>query len=172
LTNFPQHRFLPNLNVYLACVFGLSFLFSSGVIGIAPRAIVYALAGVVAVIAGQNPFSVLRIAFWFYYFLFAIVLGIVWLVAGLSPRFPVSKREHRYRLGHWLLRCTNVVGIVGLIATFLDQRALHEAATPEQIAHASATFYRPIVITLTIVLVCAPMALYMVWSSRQRPEPD
>jgi hypothetical protein len=164
--------FLPNLNVYLACVFGLSFVFSSGVIGIAPMAIVYALAGVITVILGQDPFSVLRYAFWFYYYLFAIVLGIVWINVGLSPAIRLPERERRYRLGHWLLSGTNIVGIVGLIATVLHQRSRYEPTTPDRLAHATEVFDRPIIVAMTIVLVCAPIGLFMIWSSRRRTEPD
>jgi hypothetical protein len=168
-----ERMFLPNLNVYLTCVFGLSFLFSGTVITALPRAVFgYALLKVTAAMGQVDLDFITRVTFWFYYGFFALVLGIFWLTMGLSPRIRLPEWERRYRLGHLFLSGANILGIMGVVAVVLHQRSLRYAITPNQIPYASLLDHQPINVAIAIMLICAPVGLFMVWSSRQRPEPD
>jgi hypothetical protein len=131
----------------------------------------YALLKVTAAMDHVDLDFITRVVFWYYY-CFAIVLGIVWLIVGLSPRIRLPERERRDRLRHLFLIGTNILGIIGFLTVLLHQRSLRYAITPNQIPYASELDHQPINVAMAIMLICAPMGLYMVWSSRQRPEPD
>jgi hypothetical protein len=165
--------FLPNLNVCLACVFGLSFLFSSTVVSALPRGVFgYALLSVTAAIGQADLDFILRVVFWFYYGFFAVVLGIIWLMVGLSPRIRLPKRERRYRLGHLILIGANILGIIGFLTVLLQQRSLRNSIIPNQVPYASELDRQALNVAMAIVLICAPIGLFMVLSSRQRSERD
>lgn len=159
-----ERMFLPNLNVYLTCVFVLGSLFSSTEVTALPRAFLW-----VAVLmtthsledAGRS-----SAIFWFYYYFFALLLGIVWLAKGLSPRIRNPERERRYRLGHLLLIGANILGILGILLLFFHHRSLGNEVAASEMNH------QPINAAMAFMLICAPIGLYMIWSSRQRPEPD
>jgi len=168
----PPRMFLPNLNVYLTCVFGLSLLFSSTAISALPRAICgYALLNVTAAMGQADLDFILRVTFWFYYGLFAVVLGIVWLVVRLFPQIRLPERERRYRLGHLILNGSNILGIIGFLTVLLHQRSLRNSIIPNQVPYASELDHQPLNVAMTIMLICAPIGLYMIWSAQQRAEP-
>jgi hypothetical protein len=55
---------------------------------------------------------------------------------------------------------------------FLNQRSLRNSIIPNQVPYASELDHQPLNVAMVIMLICAPIGLYMVSSSRQRPERD
>jgi hypothetical protein len=83
-----ERVFLPNLNVYLACVFAVGALFSSTEITALPRELFgYALLMMTRPLDEAGQLFLFRAMFWFYYGVFAVVLGFVWTTKGYLPEF-------------------------------------------------------------------------------------